>query len=82
MLKAGLRDGTINPNSLPSEVYQSQNEFKKYKLSTFQNQYYKLKTELGVHVRKNGTYVDYCRLRKKIKLTFFFFQNMTQTTRT
>ena len=51
-LKHALMSGEIDPNEPPRNIHASNPLFQEYSLATFRNNLTKLKTELGIHVRK------------------------------
>ena len=54
ILRAGLKDGSIDPNATPKNVYETNDEFQTYTLDQFRSNFNKLKAELGHHMRGGG----------------------------
>ena len=60
MLREAFENGTVSPNVLPKDVYDTSPEYQKYSLVTFRNHLYKMRGEMGLFVRK-GKYYMYTR---------------------
>jgi hypothetical protein len=55
-LKQGLADGTIDSNTKPKDVYESDPLFMKYSLSTFRSALNRARAEVGCLVRDDGKF--------------------------
>jgi hypothetical protein len=55
-LKRGLADGTIDNNTKPKDVYESDPLFMKYSLSTFRSALNRARAEDGCLVRDDGKF--------------------------
>ena len=53
-LKAGLKNGDIDPNELPKVVWESFPIFQKYDLTKFRVALNKIKADVGCHLRKKA----------------------------
>ena len=55
MLQDGLKNGSIDPSMKPKDVWESAMEFQKYSLQSFRSAFNRKKTEMGAHLRDDGT---------------------------
>lgn len=53
-LERALKSGEIDPNESPKTVHERYPMFSVYKLENFRQQFNKLKTEMGLHVRRDN----------------------------